>query len=110
MALHQPGISNPTKILRMSTMEIVLEQTEALKKLQRCKEDSLDENLEALSFYGNPTLMKTSNGGWWCYVKMHISAIGASFDVKSESNHKCPNSAVRECAERIFDVLRRMPQ
>ncbi|ODV27863.1 MAG: hypothetical protein BGP10_15815 [Rhodanobacter sp. 68-29] len=45
------------------------------------------------------------DGGWYCYVDMHVAAKGAAFKVASDFN--CPGalSAADQCLDRIHAML-----
>lgn len=67
--------------------------------------DEIASVLERLSKYGDPTLTKISRG-WWCYIDIHVTAVGAKFEIKSESDHKSPAHAALECESRMMTSLR----
>lgn len=68
------------------------------------KPESLEELLLAIARYGEPSLLRTKSG-WWCYVNMHVTSKGASFEIKSEPNHGSPTAAAQQCLERIGATL-----
>jgi hypothetical protein len=67
--------------------------------------DDLESVLERLEHYGNPTLLKGTRG-WWCFIKIHVTPVGAQFEVKSESDHPDPKRAALECESRMMTALR----
>lgn len=68
-------------------------------------QDEVAAVLERLGKYGDPTLTKRSRG-WWCYIDIHVTAVGAKFEIKSESDHKSPAHAALECESRMMTALR----
>lgn len=67
--------------------------------------ESLETILQNLCALGVPVLHKMDNG-WYVYLKMHVSAAGTEFTIKSQSNCETPLSAARQCAERAVTTLR----
>jgi hypothetical protein len=67
--------------------------------------DEIASVLDRLAKYGNPTLIKGSRG-WWCCIDIHVTAVGAKFEIKSESDHKFPAHAALECESRMMTALR----
>lgn len=65
----------------------------------------LERVLCALARFGEPTMMKMDRG-WWCFMKVHVSAVGAVLKVESESNAKSPTVAARQCAERLVATIK----
>lgn len=74
---------------------------------QRAPAQSLEDLLIDLQRFGQPYL-SMHNSGWHCSIKMHVAAVGATFDVRSEFGHATPSSAVRDCAERVAAALATM--
>lgn len=67
--------------------------------------DPLADVLLRLARFGKPTITSMRGGVWWCYVSMHVAAVGASVDVKSESDHPTPISAALQCEQRINEMI-----
>lgn len=67
-------------------------------------EKSLEDLLAALATFGKPRLSLQPRG-WHACVEMHVSAVGVSFDVNSDFDHKTPSAAARQCAERVLAAL-----
>jgi len=61
---------------------------------------TLDDALADMCRYGQPKL-SMMDGGWHCWIKMHVASQGATFEIKSEFGHKSPRAAVDECLARI---------
>lgn len=66
--------------------------------------EGLDELLVSMCRYGQPKLSML-DGGWHCWIKMHVQTKGTSFEIKSEFGHNSPMAAAKECAERIATTL-----
>ena len=60
--------------------------------------------LTALQSYGKPHLF-LGRSGWNASVGMHVSSKGASFDIKSEYDHKTPGEACVELVKRVEATL-----
>jgi hypothetical protein len=69
--------------------------------------ETLDEALVDLCRYGKPKL-SMMDGGWYCWIQMHVAAQGATFEIKSEFGHASPSSAVHECRERILTTIEQL--
>jgi hypothetical protein len=67
--------------------------------------DGLEAVLTGLARCGKPRLFRMSDG-WYCGVEMNTTALGASFEVKSEFNHGTPLEAAAECRRRVDAALR----
>lgn len=65
---------------------------------------NLESFLIALSAYGDPNLLKQSEG-WYVGIKMHTASLGASFTIRSDFDHKTPLEAAIECRKRMNDAL-----
>lgn len=69
--------------------------------------ERLEDALAELVKYGDPSIRLMSRG-WYCGIEMHHSALGASFDVRSEYDHKTPMDAARQCIERVHQAVNSM--
>lgn len=67
-------------------------------------EMTLEQILEELSRYGQPHVTM-SDRGWWSAIDMHVSAKGATFNIRSASGHKSAWAAAAECLERVRQTL-----
>lgn len=68
---------------------------------------TLEELLVAMQKFGKPRLgMYGNDGRWSCAVEMHVSAKGATFEIKSEFGLTDPLSAAKQCYERVVQTLR----
>lgn len=65
---------------------------------------ALEQLLNAMSRFGNPSLMLMS-GGWNCGCEMHVRVCGGSYNIRSEFRMDTPMRATRQCAERILQHL-----
>lgn len=65
---------------------------------------SLSERLEWLCRFGLPRVSRLEQG-WYAVIAMNTTAIGASFDVKSDFSHKSPDAAVAQLIERMLAAL-----
>jgi hypothetical protein len=66
----------------------------------------MNERLLALARYGRPFVHLTSSGGWRASIDMNTNTTGTSFEVKSDMDHKTPDAAVAQCAERVLAALK----
>lgn len=83
------------------------EISEVSSPLTKSKEDSyVETELNRMTTVGEPRLA-FMEGGWYCRVEMFVWAKGAKFTITSEYNHPTIRSAVRECAERIAQALKK---
>ncbi len=78
---------------------------EAINKIKDYKQCNLDDLLVKLCHLGDPSLTKM-RGGWWCRVRMHVTAKGCNFEIESEINNTTPTDAARQCAERALSTLK----
>ena len=67
--------------------------------------EPLETILQNLCSLGVPSLHKMQKG-WWVTLKMHVTAAGTEFTVKSESDCETPLAAARQCAERAVTTLK----
>jgi len=67
--------------------------------------ENLDDVLLDMSRYGQPKLSMHDNG-WYCWIKMHVTSQGATFEVASEFGHQSPRAAVDECRARIVATIK----
>ncbi len=66
--------------------------------------EPLETILQNICSLGVPTLFKVDRG-WWVTLKMHVSAAGTEFTIKSEGDCATPLAAARQCAERAVATL-----
>lgn len=66
---------------------------------------NLEASLTALRRYGKPWLFVGASGDWICKFDMHVAAVGASFEIKSDAM-KMPSLAVGQCHQRIEETLK----
>lgn len=78
---------------------------EAINKLENYKQVGLDDLLLKLCHLGEPSLCRMRKG-WWCRVKMHVTAKGVQFEIESETNCDTPSDAARQCAQRALEALK----
>jgi hypothetical protein len=67
--------------------------------------NDLEGQLLALAKYGHPFLFLTKGGGWRASVDMNTNTTGTSFEVKSDSDHRTPSAAMKQCTERVQQAL-----
>lgn len=67
-------------------------------------EMTLEQILDELARYGQPAV-RMSDRGWWSGIDMHVSAQGATFNVRSDGGHKSAVAAAAECLERVRQTL-----
>lgn len=77
-----------------------------VKRNETITKNTIEEYLKDLSRYGKPRIFQTSDGGWNSSVEMHVLSLGASFEVRSEYDHKTALGAVRCCHERVIKALK----
>ncbi len=78
---------------------------EAINKIGRHTDCSLDDLLNRLCHLGEPTISKMRNG-WWCRVRMHVTAKGTEFQIESDTNCVTPLGAAQQCTERAIATLK----
>ena len=76
-----------------------------LVKASQTAPQTLDDVLQEMCRYGQPKL-SMMDGGWHCWIKMHVASKGATFEIKSEFGHQSPMAATNECHERIVSTIR----
>ena len=65
----------------------------------------LEGVLSWLQNFGKPRLF-CMRDGWHSAIEMHVSSVGAKFEVASEFGHPTPLAAAQQCAERVTQTLR----
>jgi len=65
----------------------------------------LEDMLTGLLRFGCPRLSYLTDG-WHANIKMHVSSEGATFEIRTEFNHKTPNDAVRVLIGLVRDTLK----
>lgn len=87
-----------------------MDKTQNLTKLESAsKNESLEGLLQQLCHFGRPSITRLDNG-WWCRCAMHVATAGTTFQIDSETKHKTPTDAARECAERVVATLKQWNQ
>jgi hypothetical protein len=77
--------------------------SEPMQTAQTMQPEGLEDVLLELSKRGRPTLTITPRrAGWWCYMDVTVTPIGAAFEIKSESDCKTPLEAALQCRERLM--------
>lgn len=66
-----------------------------------------EEKLVWLCRFGQPAV-RNMGDGWFAKVEMHVSAQGASFDIKSDFSMQTPAAAVEQLIERMLEALARL--
>ena len=64
----------------------------------------LEEILSELEKYGCPRIGKYSSG-WHCKVEVHITSVGAEFEIASSFKNITPISAAKECLKRLIKAI-----
>jgi hypothetical protein len=72
-------------------------------------EASLEDILMRLAQFGKPRVSRF-NSGWYCAVDMHVATLGTSIEIKSDFSLKTPGEAVRQCEERLKEMLAKLPR
>lgn len=68
---------------------------------------SLESILDELAQYGRPSLRQFEDGTWAAFVKMHVSAAGATFEIDSDFKHPTHISAALQAADRVREAMRK---
>ena len=63
-----------------------------------------EEKLVWLCRFGTPRVSR-HKGGWRCGIEMHVSAVGAQFEIGSEFNHGSPGEAIEVLIQRMLEAL-----
>lgn len=77
-----------------------------VKRNEAITRNTIEKYLNDLTSYGMPRIFQASDGGWSSCIDMRVSSLGASFEVRSEFDHKTPLEAVRCCHERVIKALK----
>lgn len=65
----------------------------------------LSERLVWLKRFGRPRVSCFKDGAWGATIEMHVSAKGATFDIKSDFDCATPDAAIDQAIERMLDTL-----
>ncbi len=65
----------------------------------------LEQILLHLCRFGRPRLSRMDRG-WHCWVSMHVQAVGAAVEIKSEFDHATPLESAQVCLDRVQAVVR----
>lgn len=65
---------------------------------------NLEQILFKMEAHGKPFVM-CCDRGWHCKINMYVTAVGASFEVKSEFDKATPLMAAQECYQRMQSIL-----
>lgn len=66
---------------------------------------TLEETLVALAAYGQPKVCLMDRG-WHAWVKLTVSAVGATVEVASDYGMKSPGEAATQCHQRVIQTVR----
>ena len=61
---------------------------------------TLEETMQQLESLGS-VLMSGEKGKWWCKCSLYMTKAGASYEVRSNYDHKTATEAAKLCLERI---------
>lgn len=64
----------------------------------------VEQLLDILCKFGEPRL-GVYGSGWHCSIKMHVSCVGSDFEIRSEFGCPTQIAAVRQCCDRVYEVL-----
>lgn len=65
----------------------------------------LSGRLLYLQRYGRPVVHCYDDGSWSVKIGMHVASAGASFDVRSDFDHRTPDAAMEQLLSRIAETL-----
>ena len=69
----------------------------------------LEQCLEELEKYGDPSLSKNHNE-WHCGIEVFVTGKGTSFKVRSDFKHKTHTEAANLCYARLMAELKRIKE